>query len=53
MLIWILKKTFGALIGNLPPEQRTVLWNNFTTLLATAAKAAAAGAVSGAINSNK
>ena len=49
MLIWLLKKTFGTLIGNLPEEQKRELWIKFTTLIEIAAKAA----VEGAIQANK
>jgi len=49
MLIYLLKKFFAISIGKLPPEQRTLLWNRFTTLLMDVAKAAAEGAVQGAM----
>ncbi len=48
MLIWILKKTFGTLIGKLSDEQKRELWIKFISLIEIAAKSAAEGAVRGA-----
>jgi len=48
MIIYLLNKMFGALIGKLPEDQKEELWGKFTALLTEAIKAAAAGAVQGA-----
>lgn len=53
MLIWLLKKTFGALIGKVPADQQAVFWARANTIITDLVKAAAAGAVAGAINANK
>lgn len=49
MIIKLLTFLFGKIIGNLPEDKRKELWNKFTTLLDEAIKAAAAGAVQGAM----
>lgn len=60
MIIYLLRKFFKIIIGELPPEQKTVFWNKFNTLLEEATKAGAAiaeagakGAVEGAIKNNQ
>lgn len=47
MLIYLLKKFFRMVIGELPPEQRTIFWNKFVTLLGEVTEAATKGAVEG------
>lgn len=46
MIIYILKKFFKIVIGNLPEEKKRELWIKFNILLEEVVKAAAAGAVS-------
>lgn len=45
MIIFLLKKLFGVLIGKLPEEQKKELWSKFLELLSVAIKSAAEGAV--------
>jgi len=47
MIIYILKKLFRVVIGDLPPEKRAIFWNRFSTLLEDIAKAVAEGVVTG------
>ena len=47
MIIYILKKFFRLVIGDLPPEKRAIFWNKFETLLTEVTKAIAEGAVKG------
>lgn len=47
MIIYLLKKFFKAIIGDLPEEKKRELWLRFNTLLADVASAAAKGAVEG------
>ena len=49
MILYILKKFFRIIIGDLPPEKRAMLWNRFVILLEDVAKAVAEGAVAGAM----
>lgn len=53
MIINILKFLFNKLIGQLPEATKRKLWFDFNDLLREVAKAAAEGAVAGAINANK
>ena len=49
MIIYILKKFFRIIIGDLPPEKRTEMWSRFNTLLIDIARASAEGAVVGTL----
>lgn len=49
MIKFILTKTFGLLIGNFTPAQKSEFWNKFNTLLSEVARAAVAGAIEGAV----
>ncbi len=49
MIIYILRKLFKAVIGDLPLEKRAMLWNRFVILLEDVVKVAAEGAVAGAM----
>lgn len=48
MLLWILQKTFGALIGKLPEDKKEMAWEKFKELLAVLAEAGVKGAVEAA-----
>ena len=47
MIIYILKKFFKILIGDLSLTERAMFWNRFNTLMADVAEAVAKGAVEG------
>ena len=49
MIIYLLKKMFKLIIGDLPEAQRIEFRRQFNKLLGDIAKAAAEGAVAGAI----
>lgn len=49
MLLKLLKFLFKKLIADLPPETKHKLWLDFQDLLREVVKAAATGAVSGAM----
>lgn len=53
MIIWLLKKTFAALVGKVPPEQQAIFRARFNTLLIDLTRTIAQGAIAGAINANK
>ena len=48
MIIYLLKKFFRVIIGDLPPEKKAMFWSRFETLLADVTEAAVKGAVAGA-----
>ncbi len=43
MIIFLLKKLFGLLIGKLPEEQKKELWGKFLELVEVAVKSSIAG----------
>lgn len=47
MILYLLKKFFKVIIGDLPSEKRVEFWSKFSTLLEDIAKAVAEGAVKG------
>lgn len=53
MIIYLLKKFFKIIIGDLPEEQKHKFWLDFNDLLKEVIKAAAEGAVKGAVSKNK
>ena len=49
MIKYLLKKFFKIIIGDLPEEQKRQFWAKFNILLMDITKAAAEGAVAGAM----
>ena len=50
MIIYILKKLFKTVIGNLSEEQKRQLWARFNVLLMDIVKAGAEGIAKGAVS---